>query len=276
MEVLLMTPDTQLQKCLKQMPVAVWLAMLATAQAVPWDATQDLLDASRKGDIVAVKAALESQAGLESKTRYGQTPLFLAAMNGHVEVVQLLLDKGANVDVTDTFYKSTAIGFAATRKHTAVVKILLARSKDADRNLDTVTGLRNPELVAAVLAAGKPSQVALDRNFELASGNADIAGLLSKAGAKPPAPGVEVEFKVLESYAGTFRSDALPLEIKVSAKEGKLYLQASGQPEFAPKAKSPTVFEFAPARLEVEFSAPDAFVLKQGGQNFNFKKVVAQ
>ena len=249
--------------------------LLLCFRAAAWDAVQDLLDAARKGDLPAVKTALASaDAGLEAKTRYGQTPLFLAAMNGHAEVVRFLLEKGAKVDVTDTFYKSTAIGFAAGRKHFEVIKLMLPRSTEHDGNLDAVTGLRNPELVAAVLAAGKPSQAALDRNFELASANADIAGLLRKAGAQPPAPGVEVDAKVLASYAGSYRADGFPLEIKVSARDGKLYMQATGQGEFAPKAKSVTLFEFAPARLEVEFSAPAAFTLRQGGQVTNFKKVV--
>lgn len=234
----------------------------------------DLLDAARKGDLATVKTALESKADLESKTRYGQTPLYLAAMNGHVEVVKLLLDNGAKVDVTDTFYKSSLIGFAASRKHVDVVKILLPRSTDFDRNLNTATSLRNPELVAAVLAAGKPSQAALDRNFELASSHAEIAELLRKAGAQPPAPGVDVDPKILASYAGLYKTDAFPLEIKVFVKESKLYLQATSQPEFAPKAKSATVFEYAPVRMEVEFNVPGAFILRQSGQTLNFRKVV--
>ena len=149
---------------------AVYLLLLLSLHASAWEAAQDLLDAARKGDLASVKTVLGNQADLiEAKTRYGQTPLFLASMNGHVDVVQYLLEKGAKVDVTDTFYKSTAVGFAASRKHLNVVKLLLARSSDVDGSLDTVTGLRNTELVGAVLAAGKPSQAALDRNFELAS-----------------------------------------------------------------------------------------------------------
>ena len=253
----------------------VWLAISLSLHALAFDAAQDLLDSARKGDLASVKVALENQASIESKTRYGQTPLFLAAMNGHVELVQFLLDKGANVDVTDTFYKSSAIGFAASRKQFAAIKLMLPRSADFDRNLDSFVSLRNPELVAAVLGAGKPSQASLDRNFELASGHEEIAALLRKAGAKPPPPGVEVDVKVLESYAGAYRSEGLPFEMKASVREGKLYLQATGQPEFSPKAKSATVFEFSAARLAVEFNAHDAFILRQGGQTFNFKKVVA-
>ena len=206
-----------------------------------FDAAQDLLDGARKGDLPSVKAALENQASIESKTRDGQTPLFLAAMNGHTGLVQFLLEKGAKVDVTDTFYKSSAIGFAASRKHFAAIKLMLPRSTDFDRNLDTFVSLRNPELVAAALAAGKPSQASLDRNFELASGHGEIAGMLRKAGAQPPPPGVQVDVKVLESYTGAYRAEGLPFEIKASVREGKFYLQATGQPEFSPKAKSATV-----------------------------------
>ena len=59
-------------------------------------------------------------------------------------------------------------------------------------------------------------------------------------------------------------------------KEGKLYLQATGQSEFAPKPKSSTVFAMAAYNLEVEFDSANSFTMKQGGQTFKFKKAVAQ
>ena len=100
--------------------------------------------------------------------------------------------------------------------------------------------------------------------------------MLKKAGAKEPAPPVTIDAKVLETYAGAYKTDQFPIGIKVFVKEGKLYLQADGQPEFTPKPKSATVFEFAPAQLQVEFDTAAGFTLKQGGMTFKFKKVVAQ
>jgi len=47
-------------------------------------------------------------------------------------------------------------------------------------------------------------------------------------------------------------------------KEGKLFAQATGQSEFAPKAKSETVFEFAPAQPQLEFDAPGSMIPRQG------------
>src|SRR5215469_11629966 len=94
------------------------LLMFASALTVfAADANQDLLSASRSGDLAAVKAALENGATLETKTPYGQTPLYLAAMNGHEAVVRFLLDKGASSDVQDTFYKAPMLAFVLQRKH---------------------------------------------------------------------------------------------------------------------------------------------------------------
>src|ERR1039457_6137376 len=80
------------------------IALLTFASALAAfakDANEDLLSASRAGDLAAVKTAIESGAALETKTPYGQTPLYLAAMNGHEAVVRFLLDKGASADVSD-------------------------------------------------------------------------------------------------------------------------------------------------------------------------------
>lgn len=77
----------------------------------------DLLDAARKGDLASVKALVGKGAAIEAKTPYGQTPLYLAAMSGHADVVEFLLDKGASTNVRDTFYKAPMLAFVIQRKH---------------------------------------------------------------------------------------------------------------------------------------------------------------
>ena len=243
------------------------------------DSGQELLEAARKGDLVSVKALVEKGAPIEARTPYGQTPLYLAAMNGREDVVKFLLEKGASTDVRDTFYKSSILGFVIMRKHYGIAKMLIAKGGGAtDENLAAVTMSGNADLVQAVLEKAKPSQAALDKAYEMAitQKRTAVAELLKKAGAQEPAPAVQVDAKVLESYAGTYKSEQLPLDIKIFVKEGKLYMQATGQPEFAPKAKSPTAFEFAPARLQLEFDSPGSFTLKQGDMNFRYKKAVTQ
>jgi hypothetical protein len=192
-------------------------------------------------------------------------------------VVQFLLDKGAKTDVTDTFYKASMLDFVLERKHYAVAKLIIVKGNgNADEQLKAVAN--QADLVQLVLEKGKPSQPALDSAYEgaLADNKKDVADLLKKAGAHEPPPPVVVDAKVLESYVGTFKTEAIPLDIKVFVKEGKLYLQATGQSEFAPKPKSPTQFVMASYNLEVEFDSANTFTLKQGGQTFKFKKAVTQ
>jgi ankyrin repeat protein len=255
------------------------LVFATTVALLAWDVNDDLLSAARKGDLDTVKALIEKGAPVEAKTPYGQTPLYLAAMSGHEAVVQFLLDKGAKTDVTDTFYKASMLDFVLERKHYAVAKIIIAKGNGkTDVDLKTVADAGQADLVQAVLEKGKPSQPALDSAYEgaLTENKKDIAALLKTAGAHEPPPPVVVDAKVLESYVGTFKTEAIPLDIKVFVKEGKLYLQATGQSEFAPKPKSPTQFAMAAYNLEVEFDSANSFTLKQGGQTFKFKKAVTQ
>lgn len=242
------------------------------------DNDQALLAAARKGDLASVKELCEKGAAVDAKTPYGQTPLYLAAMNGHEQVVRFLIEKGASTEVKDTFYKASILDFTLQRKHFGVAKMLIANGGNPDEQLSDVVEAENPDLVETVLAKGKVSQAALDKSYELAieQKQASIGELLKKAGAHEPAPPFAVDTKVLESYVGTYKTDQLPFDIKIFIKDGKLYLQATGQPEFAPKPKSPTSFEFSQYQLQVDFDSAASFTLKQGGRESKFKKAVAQ
>ncbi|ODH49779.1 hypothetical protein GX48_04157 [Paracoccidioides brasiliensis] len=61
------------------------------------------------------------------KDSYGRTPLFWAATRGHRDVVELLLDHGANINSKDRD-KLTALHIAVTGEHKEVVSLLLDRS----------------------------------------------------------------------------------------------------------------------------------------------------
>ncbi len=255
-------------------PVALIAANLFAA-----DLNDELLTASRKGDLAVVKQLIEKGAAIETKTPYGQTPLFLAAMNNHEEVVRFLLDKGANPDVTDTFYKASLLSFVASRQHFNIIKLLIQKGVSVpDQTLSELLGSGNPELVQAILDNKKPSQAALDSAYEgaLQAKQTETAALLKKAGANEPAPSMKVDLAVLESYAGTYKSPSIPLDIKAFVKDGTLFMQATGQPEFPLKAKSPTLFEFAVAKIVVEFDSASSFTLKQAGTSLQFKKAVTQ
>jgi len=69
-------------------------------------------------------------------TRYGRTPLSLAAENGYERIVKTLLERedvNPNQPDSDTFFGQTPLSWAARTGHEGTVKMLLERK---DVNLD--------------------------------------------------------------------------------------------------------------------------------------------
>jgi len=191
---------------------------------------EQLWEAVRKGDAASVTALLDKGADVNAKYRYGTTALFKAAERGHTEVVKILLARGADASVKDTFYKATAMTWALDGKHFEIVKLLLPKvPEDAGDVLSTGVSESNQELVQAALATGKVSPE--DMTVAMAGAmddpkNASIVEALKKAGAVPPPT---VDAAVLQSYAGRYRGDPGP-EVTFSVKDGKLIVSSSGQP----------------------------------------------
>ena len=98
-----------------------------------------LIWASDKGYLEIVKLLLEKGAQVDVKTTdTGGTPLFLASFQGHTEIVKLLLEKGAQVDVKRTDTGGTPLYTASYNGHIKIVKLLL--EKDAQVNVKTTDG----------------------------------------------------------------------------------------------------------------------------------------
>lgn len=239
------------------------------------DKNEDLLAAARSGDVAGVEALLKDGADLEAKTAYGQTPLFLSVMQGKTAVAALLLEKGAKTDVRDTFYKMGMIDMALQRKHFETVRAVWGKDPAlAGRHLQSAVLFADASTLEAALAT-KPAQESLDKalNMAIDMKKEQAAALLLKAGAKPPEPAPTIDAKILDSYAGTYKSAQIPVEIKFWVREGKLVGQVTGQPEFTPRPKSEKVFLLQSVGAEFEFLAADTLTLKQGPGTYTFNKV---
>jgi ankyrin repeat protein len=86
--------------------------------------------AAQAGNLGEVKKQLAWGVNPNSRTFwYLDTPLIVAAAYGRTEVVKLLLDKGADVNMGNEG-SETALHYAARHGHTEVMKILLEHGAD--------------------------------------------------------------------------------------------------------------------------------------------------
>jgi len=68
---------------------------------------------------------------IDSKDNCGRTVLMYAAMNGHAEILRLLIDKGAAIGIQDN-NGWTALMWAAIRGHAEIARVLIDKGADKD------------------------------------------------------------------------------------------------------------------------------------------------
>ncbi|TAL40247.1 MAG: ankyrin repeat domain-containing protein [Alphaproteobacteria bacterium] len=98
--------------------------------------------AAQEGKLDAVKFLMDNGAKLGVEANDGLSPLIAAAFNGHGEVVDYLLSKGADVNETDKrqICGYTALSWAAYHGHAEAAKHLLERGADTSlKNIDGKT-----------------------------------------------------------------------------------------------------------------------------------------
>jgi ankyrin repeat protein len=179
----------------------------AVAQEPFPDGSTALHQAVRANDLRAVEALVTGGADVKAATRYGVTPIGIAALNGnvpilrrllqagadpntatpggesalmtavrggHVDAVTLLLDRGANVHATDAVRAQTALMWAVTEGHLDVVKLLVGRG--ASVNARTVVTKPRGEFVPA--RAGGASGPGIIRQRALPTADGGMSPLL--------------------------------------------------------------------------------------------------
>lgn len=95
---------------------------------------QALMLAAYQGHVEIVKILLSKSADVNAKNDKGETPLMMAAAEGHKEVVASLLEAKANPDAVDS-NEMSAIEKAARWGRSECLKLLLATVKEDPRKL---------------------------------------------------------------------------------------------------------------------------------------------
>jgi ankyrin repeat protein len=117
-------------------------AASATAAPTPIEQTTPLHDAVHQKDVTKATALVRAGADVNRVTRYGVTPLSLAAGNGDAALINLLLEAGADVGKADAALTDgrTVLMLAARTGSVDAIRLLLAHGANvngAERRMGT-------------------------------------------------------------------------------------------------------------------------------------------
>lgn len=113
---------------------ALTLSAVLVAVTTAFGQGDALWRAARDGNLTQVRAALPAGAQVDAKDPSGATALFLAAQSGHLDVVEFLASRGADLNavapvmVAGQTYRVSALAAAALGWHVDVARLLLARA----------------------------------------------------------------------------------------------------------------------------------------------------
>jgi ankyrin repeat protein len=85
-------------------------------------------DAVKNGNIDEVQWQLDAGVDVNEESSKGLTPLHYAASAGHNDIVELLIERGANVNATDSGKGATPLDYAHWRDHEEVIETLNAHN----------------------------------------------------------------------------------------------------------------------------------------------------
>ncbi|KAI0263653.1 ankyrin repeat-containing domain protein, partial [Gloeopeniophorella convolvens] len=97
-----------------------------------WAKRTPLYDFPDSKSMDVVQLLLDRGASIDAAKNNGGTALHIASLNGHLEIVRLLLDRGASIGAAENNGGGTALHIASLNGHLEVVRLLLDRGASID------------------------------------------------------------------------------------------------------------------------------------------------
>jgi ankyrin repeat protein len=126
-------------------------------------ATAPLEQATLEGHTETIKGLIAQGKDINARNIRGQTPLHLAAMKGNSDVLQLLLENGAQVDALASDSGCTSLHYAAGLGHVELCELLVRYGADPD---------------------AQTARLQTPLHLAVASGHSDVVALLLKYHAR--------------------------------------------------------------------------------------------
>ena len=239
------------------------------------DSTEVFWNASRANDVKTMKAFLDKGFNVNTKNRYGVTALTFAADKGNLEAVSLLLERGADPNLKDSFYGETPLGWAIYKKKNEIIKCMINHGGDIS-NAELVMGAAGAglaDVVKLLLEKGAPGaenvlMASISGNdstmFDITFGfskksdsllslalveataqkNEKFIARLKAAGAKLPEKTAEQPAgKIDENLVGTFKTKEMN-KAELAITDGVLTGSFDGSPAFKLKPVTDSTFIF--------------------------------
>ena len=140
--------------------------------------TLAFIEACKAEAMEVVTRMIEDDAAIVNARSDDQMPAIIhATCANRVDVVDLLIARGADIEAKDTFYKGTALGFAAWHGYADIAALLLERGADVD-------GMQEYPSPLALALDGVDGKLTKEGSPGTKEGHAAIASLLQSRNAK--------------------------------------------------------------------------------------------
>ncbi|MBF0417180.1 MAG: ankyrin repeat domain-containing protein [Magnetococcales bacterium] len=213
-----------------------WISLAVADEGANEKMWQAILD----GTHAQVMATLENGANVNAVRKSGMTPLMWVAQDGDLELVKMLLAKGANHALSHPSGGCTALGFAAEHLHLEVVQALIAAGAKVEKPSMTVTPLmkvsrldankdQKPEEIRKKI--GDMAQLLIDNGADLSARNdKNMTALMmaAKAGNANVVEKILAKAPGLVNEVDKFHNTALMLAAKSGQEKVAELLLAKG------------------------------------------------
>jgi outer membrane protein assembly factor BamB len=197
------------------------------------DTARELHLAARSGDLAEVKRLVEAGADVDGSDSWGTTALMLAVKLERADVVEYLLERGADPNSRETFFGSTVLDVSlweGAPEYTITRMLLMAGADDRATALATALRADDVELARAAAESGA---VLESQASELRDEFGDVEGELGRvlAGLKtePDPPPPTYSAKQLAGFTGGFETRQGDAAAVVELRDDRLVLEFDGK-----------------------------------------------